>query len=103
VNIEEQTLLLDDLQNLLEKQIEMVRRSDFSRIESLAEQAGLYIEKITDRKYLEQPEFVERREHLTQLYRKLELMLISSKDSIADQLQQVGNVRKTLAAYRNKG
>ena len=103
MNTEEQALLLDNLQSLLEKQIEMARRSDFRCVESLAGQAGLCIEKIAETKCLERPEFVERREHLTQLYRKLELMLTGSKDSIAGELRQVGNVRKTLAVYHNKG
>jgi CRISPR/Cas system CSM-associated protein Csm2 small subunit len=102
VNIEEQTLLLDNLQNLLEKQIEMARRSDYRRVEELVGQAETIVNQISKMKCLETAQFDGRRKQLTKLYKKLELILTADKDSVADQLQQVGNVRKTLAAYHNK-
>ena len=100
---DEQTHLLDNLQSLLEKQIEMARRSDFRCVEALAEQADSIVEKIVNIKTFEQPEFDGQREHLTKLYKKLELILAAGKDSVGKQLKQVGNVRKTLKAYRNNG
>jgi hypothetical protein len=103
VNTEEQTLLLDNLQSLLEKQIEMARRSDFRCVEMLAEQANCIVEEIAKAKCFEKPEFDGRREHLTKLYKKLELMLTCGKDSVGSQLRQVDNVRKTLDVYHNKG
>ena len=42
----ERMYLLDNLRSLLDKQIEMARRSDFRRVEALAEQAGAVVEKI---------------------------------------------------------
>jgi len=101
VKADEQTHLLDNLQSLLEKQIEMARRSDFRCVEALAEQADSIVEKIVKIKAFEQPEFDSQREHLTKLYKKLELILAAGKDSVGKQLKQVGNVRKTLKAYRN--
>ncbi|NIA17031.1 MAG: hypothetical protein GWO86_01655 [Planctomycetes bacterium] len=81
----------------------MARRSDFRRVEALAEQAGAVVEKIVKTRALEQAGAQGRREHLTKLYEKLELILTAGKDSVAKQLGQVGNVRKTLKAYRNNG
>ncbi|GAG68342.1 unnamed protein product [marine sediment metagenome] len=43
---DEQISLLDDLQSLLEKQIEMARRGNFRLVEALAEQADSVVEKI---------------------------------------------------------
>ena len=100
---DKQTHLFDDLQSLLEKQIEMARTSNFRRVEALAEQAGSIVEEIVKTKAFEQPEFGSRREHLTKLYKKLELIFAARKDSIGKELKQVGNVRKTLKAYRNNG
>ena len=100
---DEQMRLLDNLQSLLEKQIEMARRSNFRRVEALAEQANSVVEKIVKIKAFEQPGFDGQREHLTKLYEKLELILAAGKDSVGKQLRQVGNVRKTLSAYRNNG
>lgn len=103
MNTDEQTHLLDDLQCLLENQIEMARRGNFRRVEGLAEQADSIVEKIAGTKAFEQPEFDDHREHLTKLYKKLELILTAGKDSVAKQLRQVGCVRKTIEAYRNDG
>ena len=103
VSTDEQVHLLDNLQSLLEKQIEMARRSDFRCVEALAEQADFIIEKIARMKCFEQPEFYGRRGHLAELYKKLGLMIASSKDSVGNQLQHVDHVRKTLEAYHNKG
>ncbi len=101
MNTNEQTHLLDNLQSLLEKQIEMARRSNFRRVEALAGQADSIVEKIVKTKVFEQPGFDSRREHLTKLYKKLELIITAGKDSVGKQLRQVGNVRKTLQVYHN--
>ena len=101
VEADEQVHLLDNLQSLLEKQIEMARRSNFRRVEALAGQADSIVEKIVKTKVFEQPGLDSRREHLTKLYKKLELILTAGKDSVGKQLRQVGNVRKTLHIYHN--
>jgi len=103
VNADEQTHLLDNLQSLLETQIEMARKGNLRRVEALAEQADSVVEKIVKTKTFDQPGSDGRREHLTKLYKKLELILAAGKDSVGRQLRQVGNVRKTLHAYRNNG
>ena len=101
MNADEQTHLLDNLQSLLETQIEMARKGNLRRVEALAEQADSVVEKIVKTKTFDQPGSDGRREHLTKLYKKLELILAAGKDSVGRQLRQVGNVRKTLHAYRN--
>ncbi len=103
VNNDEQMRLLDDLQGLLEKQIEMARRGNLRRVEALAEQADSIVARIVQTRVLQQPDFDGRREHLTKLYKKLELMLETGKDAVSRQLRRVGSGRKTLHAYRNYG
>ncbi len=95
--------LLDDLQGLLEKQIEMARRGNLRRVEALAAQADSIVARIVQARVLEQPAFDARREHLTKLYKKLELMLATGKDAVSRQLRRVGSGRKTLHAYRKYG
>ena len=46
MNTGEQTLLLDNLQSTLEKQITMARESNFRRVEALAGQANSIVDKI---------------------------------------------------------
>ena len=103
MSTDEKICLLDDLQNLLEKQIEMARRSDFRRVEMLAEQADCIVAEIIKTKAFEQPGFTVSRECITELYRKLELILMAGKDSTGKQLWQVGSGKKTLQIYRNSG
>jgi hypothetical protein len=103
VNADEQSHLLDNLQSLLEKQIEMARKGNFNRVEALAEQAGPAAEKIAKIKSFGRPEFDDRRKHLLELYKKLELMFAAEKTSVKRQQKQVDNVRKILNAYRNSG
>lgn len=103
MRVDKQMHLLDNLQSLLEKQIEMARRGNFRRVEVLAEQASPIVEKIVKTKAFEQHEFDGPREYLAELYKKLELMLAAGKDSVGRQLRQVGSGRKTLQAYRNSG
>ena len=95
--------LLNDLQGLLEKQIEMARRGNLRRVEALAEQADSIVDKIVQTRVLQQPAFDGRREHLTILYKKLELMLATDKDAVNRQLRRVGSGRKALQAYRKYG
>ena len=101
VNEDGQTSLVDDLQGLLEKQIEMARRGNLRRVEALAEQADSVISKIAQVKTPEQPDLIRQRQRLTELYKQLELMLSANKDNIARQLRQTKGIRKTLQAYRN--
>ena len=100
---DEQKHLLDNLQSLLEKQIEMARKGNYHHVELLVEQAGSVVEKIAKIKSFGRPEFDDRRKHLLELYKKLELMLEAEKASVERQQKQVDNVRKILKAYRNSG
>lgn len=103
MNEDGQMRLLNDLQGLLEKQIEMARRGNLRRVEALAEQADSIVARIVQARVFEQPEFDGRREHLAKLYKKLELMLAAGKDAVNRQLRRVGSGRKTLQAYRKYG
>ena len=91
---------LDDLEGLLEKQIEMVRRSDFRGVEELAERADSIMREITGTKVFERAEFSEQRERLTQLYRQLTLMVAAEEDQVGRQLRRVREGRRVLEAYR---
>ncbi len=100
MNMNEQTLLLlDSLKNLLEKQIEMVRKSNFRRVEELAAQADSIVAKIIGTKTFERSEFDTARNNISSLYKRLELILITGEDSVKKQLRQVSDGRKMLQTY----
>lgn len=97
---DEQKHLLDNLQSMVERQIELARKGNYNKVEALAEQAGLTIEKIINIKPSDQTDFESKRKNLLKLYGKLELMLSAEKSFVKSQQKQAGNVRKTLRAYQ---
>ena len=100
MNKDEKTLLLlDNLQNLLENQIQMARKSNFRRVEELAMQADSIVARIIGTTTFERSEFDTVRNNISSLYKRLELILITGEDSVKKQLRQVSDGRKTLQAY----
>ena len=100
---DEQTRLLDELQSLLEKQIEVIHKGDFRTSEALAEQSNSLVAELVRTKTFEKTEFDEHRECLAKLYRELILKAAVEKDRLGKQLQQISQGRKTLKAYRGRG
>ncbi len=101
MNTEEAGRMLGDLENLLEKQIELARRGDYARLERTARQADAATEKIADAGLLAMPDFEVRRMRLKELYQRLGLLLA---DKSADVSAVLGNIRKgkkVITAYRS--
>ncbi len=103
MSIDEQIHLLDDLQGLLEKQIELARQGNSAgrRIEVLSKQAGSLVEKIARTGILELTEFENRRERLRDLYRKLSIILMTERSKTGEQLSKTRKFKKMFAMYRN--
>jgi len=97
-----QEQLLDELQSLLKRQIELVRKSDFRACEILAEKAGSVVEQLKGAKVPEKGEFRTQFERTAKLYREVILIVATEKDRLGRQLQQVSRGRKTLRAYRGR-
>lgn len=99
----EKTHLLDELQNLLEKQIELAHQGnpDNRHFEPLSKQADLLVEKIAQERILELPEFKNRREHLQKLYQHLCLVITAQKAETDEELSRIRKGKKTIGIYRN--
>ncbi len=96
----EPTKLLDDLQNLLQKQIDLARQGNVATVEQLSEQGGALVKKITALHLLEMPRFRRRRTGLEKLYRNLHLLITSGKDEISRQMKQIHKGKMTVKSYR---
>lgn len=98
---------MEELEGLLRRQIELVRKSDYRSVEALTQRANSIIEEITIAKgnpeAFEQDKFNTNRERLAKLYRELTLMIAAHKDKLGKQLRRVRSGRKTIKAYRGKG
>ena len=98
-----QMKLLDDLQSLLEKQIELAQQGNAagSRLETLNEQTDSLIGQIVLTGTLESTEFKKRQGQLQELYKELCLALTAAKADTAEKISQVRKGRKTVGTYRN--
>jgi hypothetical protein len=98
---EQEIRLLEELANILAKQIELARHGQIEELEKLVcnnEQVAI---KIMTARLLERPEHDGWRKRLTGLYKDLELMLSAQKDAVAGQLKSIHLGKKTLTAYRS--
>jgi len=97
---DENTHLLDELQSLLEKQIELAHQGSIIELERLSTQASRLVEKIAQAGILELSEFKSRREHLQKLYKELCLSITAQRADIAEKLSQVRKGKKIIQIYR---
>ncbi len=101
MSINKEKLLLDKLQNVLQKQIKLARQGNIGDVEALVEQAGSLIERITDLGVLEISEFKNYREKLQRLYKQLCLALAAQKAEVEEELSQIRKGKKTIGVYRD--
>lgn len=92
--------LLDQLEHLLERQIELLGQGRIGDVERLSEQAGSVVAEIADSGTLELPEHVDRREQLQQLYERLRLAVSAQQAEVGGKLSQIRRGRKTIRTYR---
>jgi len=92
--------LLNDLQTLLEKQIELAHKGDIKGVESLSKQANSLVEKCVQSRILEQADLKIKGEKLQKLYEQLSLALSAQRADISEQLSRIRKGRKTLHVYR---
>jgi hypothetical protein len=100
---DEKHYLLDELQSLLEEQIRLTHRGNLpnKHFELLSRKTVLIVEKITQAKILQRPEFENRRKHLQKLYQQLSLIIAAQKADITKRINRVRKVKKTMGVYRN--
>ena len=96
--------LLDELQTLLEKQVEMARQGNIRDVEVLCKQAGSLSEKIAQTQILDPAEPIfnrKRREQLQKLYEDLCLAITDQKAEVSKELNRVRKGKKTIQTYHN--
>lgn len=96
----EDVRLLEELVELLEKQIALTRRGGFAAVLQLAGQCEPLVAKITAAGLLEKPEHKTVKDRLAGLYRDLQMLLSTQQSAVAEQLKSVRKGKKTLAIYR---
>jgi len=100
---DEQVSVLDELQALLDRQVEVARQGDSAgeQIERLGRQADCLVEKISHAGVLERTECESRRKQLRKSYEKLCLALTAQKADVSERLSQVRRGKRIVETYRN--
>jgi hypothetical protein len=97
----DQANLLDDLQELLKKQIASARNGCISDVESMGEQADFLVRKIAQMGFLNQPDFEAQRKQLQKLYNDLCLAISAQKDQTEQSLNHIRRGKRVIATYRS--
>ena len=97
--ISDEQMYLEELLNLLEKQIGFARQGNVNEIEALSQKSSSLVGKIARSGILESPEFKMQRELLRKLYQDLYLALTAQQADNAKELSRVRWGKKTIAAY----
>ncbi len=100
-NQDKRSRLLDDLQNLLDKQIELAHQGRVGGVEKLSAEADRLVGEIVRAGMLELPELQKRREHLQKSYEDLRLVLTAQKADVSRELSRVRKGKKAIGVYRS--
>jgi hypothetical protein len=104
VIVDNQTHLLDELQTLLEKQVEMAKRGNLRDVELLSGKSGSLVEKVRQTGVFDaaNPAFNgKRRKQLQKLYEDLCLTIEAQKAGVSVELSRVRKGKKTVQTYRS--
>lgn len=96
----ENRCLLDDLENVLQEQIGLLRKSDVRGVQRLAIKADLIVKQLACAGKFDNDQFQAKRENVIKLYKQLELTIEAGKDSIKKQIRKVQQGIKTVDKYR---
>ena len=104
MSTDNQTSMLDELQGLLQRQLELARQGNSAgeQIEVLGRQADCLVKEITQAGTLERPEFERKKKKLKKSYEDLHLALTAQKADTAERLSKVRRGRKIVETYRGK-
>jgi len=91
--------LLSTLQQVLQEQIERIKKGDLGGVEALSDQAGELLTALQESHTSEPNMPQECYEPVIQLYQQLELMIAAERESVRMQLRKVSDGKKTIHTY----
>lgn len=95
------TSRLDELTVLLEKQLDCIRKSEFSSFEQLTSQTELLIESVCQRRgSLQKTEHKQKLARIQRLYNTIILAIRSQTEELSQRLKHLRKGRETLSRYQ---
>ena len=101
--VSQQEYLLDELQSLLAKQLQLARQGNSTNEQFgvLAGKASSLVKEIERTGILDRAEFQYRRENLRKRYENLCLIVAAEKANVGRDISQIQKGRRILGTYRN--
>ncbi|HDS84038.1 MAG TPA: hypothetical protein ENN97_02430 [Phycisphaerales bacterium] len=90
------------LEDLLNRQIDRLRRYDLDAAMACAEQAEPIAAELMRSGFLDRPENAELKSRIQSLYRELMLVIASERQEVSDKLAQIRNGIKAFERYAEK-
>lgn len=91
--------LLDDLQELLQRQVDLLLHGDVAAAERLAQETDTLVLRMTDTSVTETPAFHEMRPRLETLYSRLGLALATARREARGQIELARKGRRVIRTY----
>ena len=104
INKDKKVHLVDELQTLLKKQVDLARRGNIKNVEMLNERAASLVEKIIQTGTPRSPQTIlnpEQAKLLAKLYEDLYLAISAQKAGLCAELKQIRKGKRTIQAYRS--
>jgi hypothetical protein len=93
-------LLIDELQRLLERQLELARGGSHADLEELGERANALVAQMAEARLIHSPAFDGRKPLLDKLYKELYLTLAAQQQETSSDLRAIRSGKRMIAAYR---
>jgi hypothetical protein len=93
-------MLIDELQRLLVRQLELARGGSFAGLDELCEQADAVVARIAEAGLMDSPALLVRKTLLAGLYRELYTVLAAQRQETVTTLHMVRRGKRMIAAYR---
>jgi len=91
--------LLDNLQDLLQRQVDLLLHGDVAAAERLAKETDTLVLRMTSTSVTEAPAFHEMRPRLERLYERLRLALATARRDARGQIELARKGRRAIRTY----
>lgn len=94
--------LVDLLQSLLERQMELAQQGKLTAVHALAEQAGEIVERLGGDEVPGSAGLETGKAAVEDSYRRLSLMLAAERDDVHEELNRLRRARRFIRTYRER-
>ncbi len=99
-SVENISLVLEEIEQLINEQLQLIKQGDDSKIHGLAIKAENLMQQVKNSGILGQENFQLQRERLAKKYEQLCLVFAARKDKVRQEMNKIRKFKSTIGAYR---